>query len=208
MTGSHKEEIQRAVMACGDDGIWDMALGVILLFTGLVEWLSWHAAWASAVVLVVPLAIAAKRLMTANRLLDHEVRRSPPVSIIVAIGILTVAIVIVLLLLGGLIAFTLLSGLPEWIGALLPFVVPVSLALLGVIIMVTVGAIVGAPGRYFLYAAVLAASFLALLWSATPSWVAFVVPGGFMVCVGLGCLGQFAASHPQLPEERRLRFRF
>ncbi|MEZ4519397.1 MAG: hypothetical protein R3C44_22080 [Chloroflexota bacterium] len=208
MTGSRSDEVQRAVMACGDDGIWDLSIGAILLIPGIVELLAWDSIWELAVVPIIPLVLLAKRQMTAVRLTDYETRHSLPGSIRMAVWLLAFVTLILLALLGTLAGLSYTGQIPPWLADMLPITLPVTLALLGVIIMVTVGTMVNAAGRYFLYAGVLAIGFLALLWDATPTWTAFVIPGALMVLIGLGCSMRFVRTHPVRPPERRLRFRF
>lgn len=208
MISSRNGEVQRAVMACGDDGVWDIVLGTILLTIGLVEFQSWPPAWVALVLLAIPLALIAKRRVTASRLLEYETRQPSAARIGGAVAILVGATLLVLLLVGLLIWLSLTSGLSDWMTDLLPIVMPVMLAFLAVVIMVTVGTLLDAAGRYSLYAGALAAGFLALLWDATPGWAAFLGPGSLMMIVGLGCTARFVRSRPLLPPEHRLRFRF
>ena len=208
MPGSRNGEIQRAIMARGDDGVWDILLGSILVVVGLIEFLAWHPAWAVSVLLVLPLALLAKRLVTAPRLRDFETRQTPSCSIGTAVGILSAAILLLSLLTGLLLWLQASGQLSVWAGELLPIVMPIALAALAVIIMVTIGTLIESAVRYSIYAAVLAAGFMALLWEATPSWVAFLVPGAVMVVVGLACVARFTRSRPLVPQESRLRFRF
>lgn len=208
MSDSRVGNLKHAAMACGGDGIWDIALGAILLLFGSVLFLSWHSAWAAVVVFVLPLALIAKRSITAPRLREYETQFSATSSMGAAVWILVLVILMVAGILGFLIWMTRDMGLPEWILSFLPIVLPVMLALLSVVIMVTAGMMVGAVGRYFLYAAAMATGFLALLWEAMPDWIALAAPGVLMIAVGLGCVAHFIITHPMVPQEYGFRYRF
>lgn len=215
MNDKRSSEVRHAAMACGDDGIWDVALGLILLLFGVVLYLALHSAAAAVVLLVVPGALLAKRRLTMPRLRAYETQSQTDHRSGAAVCILLL-VVLVAMSAAGLLLWPVLQPLlwpqsiaqiPSWAGGLLPIVVPVLLALFAVIIMVTVGSMVGAAGRYFLYSAVLAGSFLALLWAATPDWLTLMVPGLLMILVGVGSAARFVLTHPMAPQPRRLRYR-
>jgi hypothetical protein len=58
MISPRKGEVQRAALVHGEDGVWDVALGVILLTIGTVELLALHPLWIMLVILVMPLALS------------------------------------------------------------------------------------------------------------------------------------------------------
>ncbi len=201
-------DLQHATMACGDDGIWDIALGTILLLFGVILFLAWQTAWAALVVLVPLLALIAKRKITAPRLREYEKHALPTSSIGAAVWILVLMTLVVAALLSLLLWFGQDGLLPEWAIGLLPIVLPVMLALMAVVIMVTAGTMVGASARYFIYAAAMAVGFLALLWETTPDWITLAIPGLLMIMVGLGCVARFLVSHPMVPREQRVTYEF
>lgn len=202
-----QSEFQRAVMAYGDDGIWDVALGAILLTFGLVTWLFGPPLWAAGVVAVVPAIVVAKRLISAPRLRIYEARPVASAGVVTAVWILLITTLLLIIGSGGLIALSLTRRLSEWSAGILPLVVPILLAVLGVVIMVTTGTMIDAAGRYFFYAAVVAAGFLALLWPAVPGWAGLVVSGGVMLAVGVVVLARFLGTHGRTAA-RRLSYPF
>lgn len=199
-------EFQRAVMAYGDDGLWDIVLGAILLFIGLVERLGAQPWWLAAVLLAIPGVPAAKRLICAPRLPAHETRQPASTGIRAAVWILSVATVLPVVASAGLVALAASGWSSEWTAAVLPIVLPILMALLGVVILVTVGTMLDAAGRYFFYAAVLAAGFLALLWPLVPDWLVLAAPGGVMLILGAGILLRFLRTHMRMARSQ-LRYR-
>lgn len=195
MNQPQQGDFQRVVMAYGDDGLWDIVLGAILASIGVIEMVSLHPLWVTITVLAVPGVFLAKRVITAPRLRTYETRQTATARVRAAIWILFLVTLVLVGASVGLVVLTVWGWLSGWAAGILPIVLPILLALLGVIVMVTVGTMIDAAARYFFYAAVLAAGFLALLWPAVPNWLALVVIGGVMVAVGAGLLLRFLLSH-------------
>jgi hypothetical protein len=194
MNSPRRGEVQRAALVHGEDGVWDVALGVILLTIGTVELLALHPLWMMPVILVMPLARLVKRRVIARRLRAHEVQRTSAAGAGVAVVILSLMTAVLVAASSALLAL-LVRGLPPWLSAYLPVVLPIGLAVGAVVILVTVGTMLSAPGRYFVYAAVLAGGFLALLWPLTPDWAPLLLPGVLMSAVGAGLLVRFLWRH-------------
>jgi hypothetical protein len=157
--------------------------------------LALHPLWIMPVILVMPLARLIKRRVVARRLLPYEVRRTSAVGAGAAVVILSLMTIVLVATSSALLVGLLVGGLPPWLGAYLPVVVPIALAAGAVVILVTVGTMLGAPGRYFVYSALLAGGFLALLWPTTPDWAPLVLPGALMSAVGAGLLVRFLWRH-------------
>jgi hypothetical protein len=131
----------------------------------------------------------------ARRLYAYEVQRISAAGAGAAVVILTLMTAVLVATSSALVLALLFGGLPPWLGEYLPVVLPIGLAVAAVVILVTVGTMLSAPGRYFFYAALLAGGFLALLWPIMPDWAPLMLAGTLMTAVGIGLLARFFWRH-------------
>lgn len=203
MKDSRTADERAAIMAYGQDGIWELVLGVVFVSLAVAEYFVLDYPAAIMVILAYPVVLALKEGITAPRIRLSEL--SPVASRRLQSAMVFVAVLLLVLALAGLLVFGLLEpqAIPDW----LPQATPMALAMVTLVILALTAFAASGSWRYLFYGIVLPASFVLLFWSEIPAWTVFAAPGVLMTVIGLWLLIRFMRSHPPLPPEDRLSFR-
>ncbi len=189
-------EMERRAAACYGDGLFDIGMGLGLLFIGFAMIVGLGALAFAYPALMFPVAKSAKRSVTAPRMhhLDfmpepgEDSRRRRCTAVLVAALAVLLAI--------GVLALLTSSRMP---GRISPGLRANALVIVGCMLAALFGAIawMAAAGRLRGYAAVALLAFVCGYWFNLPvAWYLMIV-GAFVVAYGAVVLSRFVRDYPR-----------
>lgn len=194
------------IMAFSRDGVFDIALGVMLIAAGLYLVFDLVALGGIIVVLVLPLVQGLKSAITVPRLAADD--QPGDVEVRVFRGLMVSTILLGVLITAGVGIYWLqrTNTMPAWLDGWLAAFMPYALLTL-VALFLLVGTYATRNGRLIVYAVLIAATYASLRWLGLALWLGLVGLGGAAVVIGTVLAVQFVRTHPVLPHDQRVQFR-
>ena len=194
------------IMAFSRDGVFDIAVGVMLIGAGAYLYFDLIALGGIFVVLILPLIQGLKAAITVPRLAVEEQPEYGAVRIFRGLLVSAVLLGVLFTAAVAIFMFDRAGNMPGWLDGWLADALPIALlTIVGVFLLV--GTYATRNWRLVAYAVLVAATYAALHWLELSLPLGLVALGVVAIAIGIVLALRFVRTHPVLPAEKRVQFR-